>query len=80
MKNKQYVSRLLPYSVIESAAEGDAEAVNIVLNHYKGYIAKLSLVGGKDPDGNTCVYADDELRRRLETKLIAKILTFQVDR
>lgn len=40
-----------------------------MLEHYKGYIAKLSLVGGKDPDGNTRVYADDELRRRLETKL-----------
>lgn len=79
MKNKQYVSRLLPYSIIEAAATGNAEAVNIVLNHYKGYIAKLSLVGGKDPDGNTRVYADDELRRRLETKLICKILTFRMD-
>lgn len=79
MKNKQNYPRLLPYSVIEAAAAGNAEAINIVLAHYKGYIAKLSLVGGKDPDGNTSVYADDELRRRLETKLIYAILTFRVD-
>lgn len=79
MKNKQTYSRLLPYSVIEAAAAGNAEAINIVLTHYRGYIAKLSLVGGKDADGNTRVYADDELRRRLETKLIHAILTFRVD-
>lgn len=79
MNSNQNYSRLLPYSVIKAAAAGEAEAVNVVLNHYKGYIAKLSLVGGKDPDGNTRVYADDELRRRMETKLICKILTFRVN-
>ena len=79
MNSKQNHSRLLPYSVIKAAAAGEAVAVNVVLEHYKGYIAKLSLVGGKDPEGNTRVYTDDELRRRLETKLICKILTFRVD-
>ena len=79
MNSKKNDSRLLPYSVIEAAAAGNAEAINVVLDHYRGYIAKLSLVGGKDPDGHTRVYKDEELRRRLETKLICKILTFRVE-
>ncbi len=79
MNSKQNYTCLLPYSVIEAAAAGNAEAINVVLDHYRGYIAKLSLVGGKDPEGNTRVYANEELRRRLETKLICKILTFSVE-
>ena len=35
---------LLPYSVISAATKGDAEAVNMVLRHYAGYIAKLSML------------------------------------
>lgn len=70
---------LLPYSAISAATKGDAEAVNMVLRHYAGYIAKLSMLQYATENANARMYVDEELRRRLETKLIAAILTFRAD-
>lgn len=33
---------LLPVHIIEAAAGGDVEAINYILKHYDGYIAKLA--------------------------------------
>ena len=56
------------------------EAINTVLKHYAGYIiAKLSLRELYEEYGNPHLCVDEELRRRLETKLITKSLTFRVD-
>lgn len=71
-------ARLLSFSIIEKAASGDVEAINTVLKHYEGYIARLSLRELHDDYGNTHLCVDEELRRRLETKLITKLLTFRV--
>ncbi len=76
IKNEQ--ARLLPVSIIHGAVKGDAEAINTVINHYKGYIYNLSLRELYDKDGCPFLCIDEELRRRLETKLITKILTFRV--
>lgn len=40
-------SRLLPYETIVQAANGEPEAVNAVLQHYKRYIRFSALVDGK---------------------------------
>ena len=79
MTDRHTKSRLLPFPVIEKAAGGDVEAINAVLKHYEGYIAKLSLRELHDECGNAHLCVDEELRRRLETKLITKILTFRVN-
>ena len=79
MNNNLNNARLLPFTVIQKAAGGDVEAINTVLKHYAGYIAKLSLRELYDEYGNPHLCVDEELRRRLETKLITKILTFRVD-
>ena len=43
MKKKRYDSRkLVPVAVIKAAAAGDPLAVQMVLNHYQGYIIWLS--------------------------------------
>ena len=55
-------SELLPFHIIKAASEGDVEAINTVLKHYEGQV-------------HYCV--DETLRRRLETKLITKILAFK---
>ena len=68
---------LLPYPVIVLAAGGDVDAINAVLRHYEGYIAALSSRQLYDEYGNPHLCVDKELRRRLETKLITKILTFR---
>ena len=67
---------LLPFSVIESAAGGDVNAINKVLKHFKGYIVALSTRRLFDEYGNPYICVDEEIRRTLETQLILKILQF----
>ncbi|GHU90216.1 hypothetical protein FACS1894217_13130 [Clostridia bacterium] len=69
---------ILPFDVIEAAASGDADALDTVLCHYAGYITVLSTKRLFDEYGNPRLYVDETLRRRLETKLITKILTFDI--
>lgn len=69
---------LLPFHIIAAASNGDVDAINAVLKHYEGYIASLSLRRVYDEDGNSYTIVDEEIRRRLETKLITKILEFKV--
>ena len=69
---------LLPYSVIVAAVSGNVEAINKVLKHYEGYIATFSTRPLYDEAGTPYLCVDEELRRRLETKLITKVLGFQI--
>jgi len=77
-KRKSAKSRLLPFPVIAAAASGDVDAINAVLKHYEGYIIALSTRRLYDEYGRSYLCVDEGLRRRLETKLITKILTFDV--
>ena len=72
--------KLIPLCVIERALEGDIQAINKVLKHYEGYIAKLSIRKMYDEYGSVHYYVDETLRRRLETKLIKTILEFKMVR
>ena len=56
---------LPPYPLIVAAAQGDPEAVRTVLRHYSAYIEVLSK-------------RDDELRQRLESRLLTVMVTFQL--
>lgn len=76
MNNRTRNNHLLSYPVIVLAAGGDVDAINAVLKHYEGYIAALSMRTFYDESGNSYLCVDEVLRRRLETKLITKILTF----
>lgn len=71
-------SRLLPFPVIVAASGGDIGALNTVVKHYEGYITVLATRRLYDEYGNVHLFVDEELRRELETRLIAKILTFDV--
>lgn len=75
--NHRKKSELLPFHVIQAASEGDVEAINTVLKHYEGYIASLSTRMLFDEFGQVHYCVDETLRRRLETKLITKILDFE---
>ena len=76
MTSQSKNNRLLPLTVIEAAAGGDVEAINAVLKHYAGYIARLSMRELYDEYGNPHLCVDEELRRRLETKLITKPVSY----
>lgn len=71
-------ANLLPFHIIKAASEGDIEAIHAVLNHYEGYIASLSTRRLYDEYGQLHYCVDETLRRRLETKLITKILDFEI--
>lgn len=69
-------SRLLPFYIIQAASMGDVEAINVVMKHYGRYITALSTRILVDEYGQMKYCVDETLRRRLETKLITKILAF----
>ena len=68
--------QLLPYETIRVASRGNTEAVCAVLRHYEGYIARLSMRRLYDEHGKAYLCVDETMRRRLEVKLIAGILSF----
>lgn len=76
-KNKA-AAALMPYSTVEAAASGNVDAINAVLKHYGRYIAALATRTLYDENGVPHLCVDEEMRRRLETKLITKILDFKV--
>lgn len=79
MKNKPVnEADLLSFHIIVAASAGDVEAINVVLKHYEGYIAGLSIRKLYDESGQPHYCVDETLRRRLETKLITKILDFKI--
>jgi hypothetical protein len=71
---------LLPYTTIEAAASGDVDAINAVLKHYERYIAALATRTLYDENGNPHLCVDEAMERRLETKLITRILSFDVQK
>ncbi len=77
MNKKIPHNHLLPYETIRAATEGDADAVDTVLRHYEGYITRLSMRPLFDENGNAYLCVDEAMRRRLEIKLIAGILSFR---
>ena len=64
---------LLPYPIIAAA-----EAVSRVVRHYSSYIAALSTRTSYGSDGYPRLQVDEELRNRLEAKLIIAILDFDL--
>lgn len=53
-------------------------ATGIVLNHHEPYIAILSMRTVYDDSGYPHTQVDEDVRNRLETKLISSIFEFQV--
>ena len=78
MNRKIRNNNLLPFHVIVSASVGEADAIDVVLSHYKGYITELSTKHLLDTDGNFYIVIDEWLKHRLESKLIAAMLSFNV--
>lgn len=71
-------SGLLPYPVILAATKGDPDAMKIVMQHYRSYIVQLSMRKICDESGNTYWGIDEDLRERLQAKLMRAVLSFKV--
>ncbi len=70
---------LIPYPVIVAATKGDPDAMKIVSQHFSGYMASLSMRKLIDERGNAYFGVDEEIRERLQAKLMSAILTFRAD-
>ena len=55
--------------------DGDADALSMIILHYRAYILSLSKVKVFDEFGNHYTYVDESIRSRLEAKLIQSIIT-----
>ena len=71
---------LVPYPVIVAATKGDPDAMKIVMQHYQSYIAHLSMKKIRDESGNTYYGVDEDLRERLQAKLMRAVLSFKTDK
>ncbi len=65
----------IPVPVILAAIAGDEAALAAVVGHYRGYICALATRPLKDAYGNSTLRVDEDMRLRLESKLIHSILT-----
>lgn len=70
---------LLPYPVVLAATKGDPDAMRIVVQHYQSYIAHLSMRKIRSERGNTYYGIDEDLRERLQSKLMRAVLSFKAD-
>ena len=52
--------------------------MNIVVQHYAGYIAHLSMRKLCDERGNTYYGIDEDIRDRLRSKLMQAVLIFKI--
>ena len=71
---------LLPYPVILAATKGNPDAIRIVLQHFSGYIAHLSMQVIRSERRNTYYGIDEDLRERLQSKLMRAVLKFDLQR
>ncbi len=64
----------IPFSIIEKAINEDIEAIDYILAHYRNYRIRLSTRVARDENNNEYMYVDDDMRSRLESKLIYSII------
>ena len=64
----------IPFSIIEKAINEDIEAIDYILAHYRNYIIRFSTRVARDEKNNEYIYVDDDMRSRLESKLIYSII------
>ena len=69
------MNRLIPLSIIYEAMNGNELAIGAVITHYRGYIRYLSRRPCRDALGFEHLYVDEDMQRRLESKLIYAIMT-----
>ena len=70
---------LVPYPIILAATKGDPEAMKLVVQHFSGYIASLSMRKLYDERGNAYYGVDEDIRERLQAKLMRTVLRYKAD-
>lgn len=65
---------LVAYQVILAAKAGESAAMNAILGHYRPYIASFSKRTFYDEYGNRYELVDEDIRQRIEAKLMQQII------
>lgn len=79
MKQGKQTKALLPYQTILRASQGDPIAMEAVIGYYRPYMATLAMRESIAEDGQVRKCTDEEMMRRLEAKLTAKVLLFRAE-
>lgn len=66
------------FKVIEAAIAGDAAAINQIVDYFQPYINSRCRRKFIDEKGRSHYGIDEYMKRRMETKLITKILDFKI--
>lgn len=75
---KKTYRKLPEFEVIQAAMEGDAQAINTILDYFSPYIESECKRRVYEEQDKIRYETDEYMRRRLETKLIGKILDFKI--
>ena len=77
MKSKKH--REMPeFETIQAAIKGDVDAINQILCYFQPFIQSECKREYKGEFGRVHYVNDEYMKRRLETKLITKILDFKI--
>lgn len=68
----------IAFEVIEDAIGGDAVAINQIIDYFQPYINSRCRRKFIDESERTRYGIDEYMKRRMETKLITKILGFKI--
>ena len=71
---------LLTFDIIQQATLGDESVLQKVVDHYKGYIRNLSTRTYIGDDGRKHCVVDEEIRERLQGKLMKVVMKFNINR
>ena len=77
MGHKKY-RKPVDFEIIQAAIQGDADSINQVVSYFQPYINARCKRKFKDEFGNVQYVTDEYMKRRMETKLITKILDFKI--
>ena len=74
------MAKLLPYETICKAANGDTQSICTVMEHFEGYINRLSMREGTDLYGEPRTYLNEDIKRELMIELIVKLPLFDCEK
>lgn len=71
--------KLLPYETIHKSVSGDTQSICAVMEHFEGYINRLSMREGTDLYGEPRTYLNEDIKRELIIELIVKLPLFDCE-
>lgn len=76
--NQKSRGRLIPYTVIICAVQGDPMAMDQVIGHYNPYIVFLSRRNVRDEEGYLFTMPNPEIEACLTSRLVQAVVRFKI--